>query len=145
VEDEASIDLEFVEGSGHIELSWTATDRRNEGVITGTLAEITIYDDRLVIHNVSNERELHFEDRLTQSSYHPQWFQEFFQRTVFDKDKGPAARNFIQASLLVSIVDALYRSAREGGRRQQLSSPDGLTWTGEESRSNGSELSDSRA
>ena len=114
VEDEAEIELEFPRAMGRIVLSWAASERSNAGVIRGTDGEITIYDDSLLVHNGANSR-LPFRDRLTQSSYHPEWFREMFRQKVLDRDRGEADRNFAEAGDLVSIIGAVYRSAGEQG------------------------------
>lgn len=117
VEDEAIIDLFFPSGTGRIELSWTASDRSNDGVIYGTEGKIAIYDDRIVVHNSATERSLPFAGRLTRSSYHPDWFQQMFRSTILDTDRREADRNFAEAGVLVGVIGAAYRSARLGGAR----------------------------
>jgi hypothetical protein len=64
----------------------------------------------------TGRREIAFHDRLTQSSYHPEWFQRVFQSGILDKDRDEADRNFAEAGVLVGIVSAVYRSARAGGQ-----------------------------
>jgi predicted dehydrogenase len=115
VEDEASIDLRFAGGTGRLELRWTAEGRANEGAIEGTRGKIAIYDDRIVVHNDANIEEIPFAGRLTESSFHPDWFQSMFRHDILDVGREEATRNFAEAGVLVGIVTAAYRSARIGG------------------------------
>lgn len=115
VEDEIEVELQFPSGTGRIELSWTADGRTNEGAIEGDEGSIQVQDDRIVVRNRSGERVLPFHDRLTQSSYHPEWFERMLRYNVFTTDRTEADRNFAEAGLLVDIITAAYRSAGDGG------------------------------
>jgi predicted dehydrogenase len=123
VEDEAVVDLEFGHGTGRIELSWTADGRSNEGCIRGENGEIAIHDDRIVVHNGTSNQTLPFGGRLTQSSYHAEWFEEMFRYNVLDESRLLADRNFSEAGALVGIIGAAYRSARDGGSPQRPAVP----------------------
>jgi predicted dehydrogenase len=115
VEDEALIDMLFPSAHGRIELSWVANGRTNGGMIRGSRGTITIHDDRLVIENSAGERELSFLGRLSESSYHPEWFRATFRANVLDERRDEADRNFAEAGVLVSAIQACYRSAQESG------------------------------
>jgi predicted dehydrogenase len=120
VEDEATLDLTFPstgvgERHGRIELSWTAADRRNAGSIEGTAGHIEVHDDRIVVDGLRGRRDLPFDDRLTVSSYHPEWFQAMIACTILSPDNAEAERNFAEAGALVRIVRAAYQSAENGG------------------------------
>jgi predicted dehydrogenase len=115
VEDEATIDLSFGNTTGRIELSWTADGRTNEGCILGERGNIAIHDDRIVVHNDEGDQTLPFNSRLTESSYNSDWFEEMFRYNVLDENRILADRNFAEAGALVSIIGAVYRSARDGG------------------------------
>lgn len=123
VEDEAVVTLTFSSARGRIELFWTAPGRSNDGLIEGADGNIIIFDDRIVVHNSAVVRELSFKGKLTQSSYHPDWFREVFRYNVLDTDRREADRNFAEAGVLVSVMSAAYRSARDGGEeiRPELS------------------------
>jgi predicted dehydrogenase len=123
VEDEAIVDLDFGQSTGRIELSWTASGRTNEGCIQGEKGEIAIHDDRIVVHNGTSDETLPFGGRLTQSSYHSEWFEEMFRHNVLDESRLLADRNFSEAGALVGIIGAAYRSARDGGSPQRPSIP----------------------
>lgn len=116
VEDEAILDLTFPSGRGKIELFWTASGRSNDGEIEGTQGKIAVYDDRMVVHNSAGTSESSFSGRVTESSYHPEWFREVFRHTILAVDRNEADRNFAEAGLLVRTIEAAYRSAREGGK-----------------------------
>jgi predicted dehydrogenase len=115
VEDEASIDLLFPAAHGRIELSWTAQGRTNDGLIEGSDGAITIQDDRVVIDGIGGLQELPFRDKLSLSSYHPNWFEAMLRYNVLDERRDEADRNFAQAGVLVSVIQAAYRSARSHG------------------------------
>jgi predicted dehydrogenase len=115
VEDEAQIELQFATGRGRIELSWTAGGRTNEGSIEGNTGTITTFDDCVVVENKAGRRKLPFSSRLSQSSYHPDWFQAVFQYNVLDAKRDEADRNFAEAGVLISTIRAAYRSAKERG------------------------------
>jgi predicted dehydrogenase len=115
VEDEATIDIEFAQGTARLELSWTASGRSNDGFIRGDHGEVTIHDDRVVVRTDKGVRDLPFNSRLTMSSYHPEWFEQMFRYNVLDENHREADRNFREAGALVSIIGTAYRSAREGG------------------------------
>lgn len=120
VEDEATLNLCFPNARGQIDLSWTAGQRGNSGEIIGTLGRIDIHDDRIVVRCGAGSRELPFSGRLTQLSYHPDWFRLMFRYNVLDPNRAEADRNFTEAGVLVSAITAAYRSARDGGTMQRL-------------------------
>jgi predicted dehydrogenase len=130
VEDEATIDLQFPDGDGWLELRWTAEDRSNSGEITGTHGRIAIYDGGIVVHNDANIEEIRFAGRLTESSFHPGWFELMFQRAILDIGGGEATRSFAEAGLLVEIVTAAYRSAQMGGEKCPVSPNGGVPGLG---------------
>lgn len=115
VEDEALIDMRFIRGHGRIELSWAADGRTNEGMILGSRGTIRAYDDRILVTNDCSSTEVPFESRLSQSSYHPEWFEAVFRYNVLDKSPSEADRNFAEAGAVVSAIRAAYRSAQERG------------------------------
>lgn len=115
VEDEALIDMTFTSGRGRIELSWTAGGRSNGGIISGSHGSIVIHDDCIVVRNRTGERALPFRGRLTESSYHPDWFRAMFRHDVLDERREAANRNFAEAGVLISAISAAYRSARRQG------------------------------
>jgi UDP-N-acetylglucosamine 3-dehydrogenase len=115
VEDEARIDLQFRQGTGRIELSWTADSRTNEGLLQGDRGDIRALDDRIIVTNENGARELPFSRKLSQSSYNPDWFESVFYYNVLESDFHEADRNFAEAGLLISTVRAAYRSTQQGG------------------------------
>ncbi|HLJ68456.1 MAG TPA: Gfo/Idh/MocA family oxidoreductase [Chloroflexota bacterium] len=122
VEDEATVELDFPSAEARIELAWTGRGRANSGEVVGTTGRIAIYDGRIVVHNGESDREMPFSGRLTESSYHPDWFRELIRMNVLDVDRSEADRNFAEAGTLVATVEAIYRSAEAQGepRRPEL-------------------------
>jgi predicted dehydrogenase len=115
VEDEATVEMQFASGTGRVELSWTSKERTNGGFIRGSDGSIAIYDDRIEVQAGDATHELPFAGRLTQSSYHPDWFQAMYRRNLLDEDRTEADRNFAEAGVLVSAIRAAYDSAKAGG------------------------------
>lgn len=115
VEDEATVEMQFASGTGRVELSWTSKERTNGGCIEGTRGTIAIHDDRIEVISDGGISELPFAGRLTQSSYHPDWFQAMYRCNVLDVDRTEADRNFEEAGVLVGTIQAAYDSAKAGG------------------------------
>lgn len=115
VEDEATVEMQFASGTGRVELSWTSKERTNGGFIQGSDGSIAIHDDRIEVKLGGETHEMPFAGRLTQSSYHPDWFQAMYQSNLLDQDRTEADRNFAEAGVLVSTIQAAYDSARAGG------------------------------
>lgn len=115
VEDEALIDLEFPSARSHMELSWTASGRENEGIIRGTQGCILTFDDRIEVRTGDVCRQVRFGDRVSQSSYHPEWFAAVFRNTVLVQSRREADRNFAEAGAVLGTIRAAYRSASRSG------------------------------
>lgn len=115
VEDEATIDLAFPGAWSHIELSWTARERENEGMIHGSDGSISTFDDRIEIRTGARIRRVPFGDRVSQSSYHPEWFAAVFRNTVLIESRREADRSFAEAGAVIGTIFAAYRSARAAG------------------------------
>jgi predicted dehydrogenase len=116
-EDEATLDLFFPDAAGRIELSWTSETRNNSGWIEGTRGTVQIHDDRITVSCPEGVRDLKLDDRLTLSSYHPEWFQSMLKASIIRPDSAESDRNFAEAGVLVSTIRAAYRSAGLGGVR----------------------------
>jgi predicted dehydrogenase len=115
VEDEAIIDMHFPAARGHMELSWTARGRENDGLIRGTHGSIKTFDDRIEIESGRGRRAVSFGDRVSRSSYHPEWFADVFRNTVLVKSRREADRNFAEAGAVLGTIRAAYRSASIDG------------------------------
>ena len=111
VEDEADIDLAFPHATGRIELSWASSRRVNDGEIVGTRGRIKIEDDRLAIQSGDDVRILPYGERLSDSSYHPEWFQALFTRIRADDQHHEGLRNLREAEMLISTLFAAYQPA----------------------------------
>jgi predicted dehydrogenase len=142
VEDEALIDMAFLSGRGRIELSWTAPGRTNAGVIQGQRGTISVLDDRIVVEGSKGRKELPFRDRLTESSYHPGWFEAVFRDNVLNESRVEADRNFAEAGTLVGAIQAAYRSAKDSGAPCRPTFPRleeaGVAWDENGERAHGS-------
>lgn len=120
VEDQAALDLTYPRGRARIELSWTAPARANAGHIVGTTGRLDIHDDRVTVHASSEVHTLPFDDRLTRSSYHPDWFGAMLAATLLSAASEEADRTFHEAGLLVDTISAAYDSARHGGAERAI-------------------------
>ena len=120
VEDEATVEMRFPGGTGRVELSWTSRDRTNGGFIEGTNGSIAIHDDRIEVSSDAGTSEVPFAGRLTQSSYHPDWFRAMYRCNLLDADRTEADRNFEEAGVLVKTIQAAYDSAKAGGKPHRL-------------------------
>lgn len=111
VEDHATLDLEFPRARGHIELSWAAPHRTNDGAIVGTRGTIRIGDEGLEIRSVDGLRYHAYGERLSDSSYHPEWFQALFASTIADARQVQSRQNMREAHMLVTTLFKAYHRA----------------------------------
>ena len=112
VEDEAELDLSFPNATGRIELSWASANRTNDGEIVGTRGTIKIEDNQLSINSDRGARVVRYGERLSDSSYHPEWFQALFANVRADVHRHEGVRNLREAYMLVSTLFAAYQPAR---------------------------------
>jgi predicted dehydrogenase len=81
VEDTAIVEVQFESPNGQsrtadIFLTWASNERRNWGVLSGTLGQLSIEDDTLRLELRDGSHELfHFGSRLSAGSHHPDWFE----------------------------------------------------------------------
>ena len=112
VEDAAHCEIDFAELRATIELRWGAAERRTAGVVHGSLGEIAIEDDRLVVKVAGREPEgTRFSPSLSASSYHPEWFPallEDFRAEI--EHVARRGRNLAEAVRVAELMAAAYRS-----------------------------------
>ncbi len=104
VEDHAHIHLTFPDATGRIELSWAAGGRTNDGEIIGADGTILIEDDGLLVRTKSGEQTLRYGERLSDSSYHPEWFTALFSQILADDSHDEATRNLDEAEMLLGVL-----------------------------------------
>jgi predicted dehydrogenase len=81
VEDTAVVSMRFASANGHsptanIFLTWASPQRRNQGMIQGSLARLTIEDNFLSLaRNDGRQERLEFDAGLSSGSHHPDWFE----------------------------------------------------------------------
>jgi predicted dehydrogenase len=116
VEDVATLDIEFPQATGRIELSWAAPTRTNDGEIVGTQGSVSIEDDRLVIRTDAGEVSRPYNERLSDSSYHPEWFVALFNQILSDETNATGQANLREAKMLVTTLFQAYgyRAERAG-------------------------------
>jgi len=115
VENAAECELDFGGIVARITLRWGAPERKTGGAVRGSLGEIAIEDDRLVVTRQGAEPETtRFAPALSASSYHPEWFPALladFREEVLHPDRRGA--NFAEAVRVGELVAAAYRSRGE--------------------------------
>jgi predicted dehydrogenase len=116
VEDRAECEIDFGGPRVRIELRWGAAERRTAGRVHGSLGEIAIEDDRLVVTAANGAREeTRFAPPLAASSYHPEWFPallEDFRAEIQHPDR--RGRNLAEAVRVAELIAAAYRSEGRG-------------------------------
>lgn len=113
VEDRAECEIDFGGARAAIELRWGASERRTAGRVRGSLGEIAIEDDRLVVVRTGRSpEETRFSPSLSASSYHSEWFpgllEDFRSEMQHPERRG---RNLAEAVRVTELVAAAYRSA----------------------------------
>ena len=108
VEDVATLDIGFPHATGRIELSWAAPTRTNDGEIVGTRGSIAIEDDRLVIRTGAGQVTRQYGERLSDSSYHPEWFISLFNQILGDDSKATGQANLREAKMLLTTLFQAY-------------------------------------
>ncbi|MDB5077518.1 MAG: putative Oxidoreductase domain protein [Chloroflexi bacterium] len=108
VEDVATIDLKFPNATGRIELSWAAPSRTNDGEIIGEHGTIRIEDHGLIIRTARGEQSRPYGERLSDSSYHPEWFVALFSQILNDQSKAEGRRNLQEAEMLLTTLFQVY-------------------------------------
>lgn len=114
VEDYAVLDLAFPQARGRIELSWAASSRDNDGEIVGTTGRIEIRDAGLTLRTAAGTTHHPYGERLSDSSYHPEWFQALFTGILADRRRAEGQRNMREAHMLVTTLFDAYATARAG-------------------------------
>jgi predicted dehydrogenase len=112
VEDAVECDIDFGTLRARIELRWGAPERRTAGRARGSLGEVQIVDDRLVVAvDGRPPQETRFAPALSASSYHPEWFPallEDFRAEMQHPDR--RGRNLAEAMRVAEMIAAAYRS-----------------------------------
>jgi predicted dehydrogenase len=118
VEDYAMLDLEFPDARGRIELSWAAPGRTNDGEVVGTGGMIRIGDEGVTISSPDGVVEHAYGERLSDSSYHPQWFKALFTAILGDAKQTRGQENMREAQMLVDTLFKAYRPVRAATPQQ---------------------------
>jgi predicted dehydrogenase len=113
VEDTATCEVIFPHACAHIHLTWTAEQRRNQGVIRGEQGEIRLEDTRLVVcRNAGEQYEIHLPAALSAGSYHPDWLASLlgdFQAALQEPWRYSAGLQ--EAETCLRLILLAYRSA----------------------------------
>ncbi len=122
LDEAARVVVTFPSSTGYLHLTWNAAARRNAAIVHGDQGVLLLDDDRLVVSaRGGRPEETPFASALSAGSYHDDWFRALFPQFVAEI-RDPAARgaNLREAGWCVTLIDAAYRSAEEGGREVPL-------------------------
>ena len=111
VEDSAVLEIAFPDARGRIELSWAALTRTNDGEIVGSGGRITIHDDRLTVHSARGIVAYPYGERLSDSSYHPEWFRALFAQILGDTSRTLGRQHMHEAGMLTRTLFDAYAAA----------------------------------
>ena len=112
VEDSAVLEIAFPRVRGTIELSWAAPTRTNDGEIIGTNGRIAIGDDRLTVYSADGTVAYPYGERLSDSSYHPEWFRALFAQILGDTSRALGRQHMHEAGMLTRILFGAYAGVR---------------------------------
>lgn len=125
-ESEVAATLLFPNGLAQVYLSWNAGVRKVIYTVQGSSGAIIVDDDELQLASAFRPSEP--ERRRIASDWgdasHVHWFEPLFERfraAISEQDY--AGRDAREAVLCVDLIDAVYRSAGQGGREIRLSHP----------------------
>jgi predicted dehydrogenase len=116
LEDTATLTLDLTSGSGHIYLTWTASERSNHIEIEGEQGQINVVDDSVVVRSNCGERRWSCPPSLSEGSHHPDWFvgvAEDFRIAATGGDRD----NLEEAVLCARLIDLAQQSGAVGGTR----------------------------
>jgi predicted dehydrogenase len=105
VENEATLTLEFPNGTARIFLTWKAEARRNTMRLLGDRGQIVIDDDRLKV----GREAIQFESGLSAGSHHADWFAAMLPDVIANFRNPDTARgSFDEAALCLSVIRRAY-------------------------------------
>jgi predicted dehydrogenase len=105
VENEATLTLEFPNGTARIFLTWKAEARRNTMRLLGDRGQIVIDDDRLKV----GREAIQFESGLSAGSHHADWFAAMLPDVIASFRAPDTAReSFDEAALCLSVIRRAY-------------------------------------
>jgi len=117
VEDTALCAIDFPSLAAEIRLTWAASERHTRWSLIGRDGQLTIDDDRLVLHGRGGEHTRQLTTALSAGSHHPDWFGGViaeFGRALDDPTR-PAA-NQAEAELCVRMLNLAYASGAQHSR-----------------------------
>ncbi len=118
VEDTAKVRIEFNGGSqvAEIFLTWASRLRKNSGLAEGSLGQIHIEDDRLILNKKNAPPEtIPFESPLSAGSHHPDWFGFVIDEFLSElSDPALSGRNFRTAQMCLNLVEKAKESSGKG-------------------------------
>jgi len=119
LEDTATVDLDFGDGSGRVYLTWTANERANRLEIEGSKAKLRIEGPDVVLAGVSGEQRFACPPALSEGSHHPDWFDGVVRDFLEAIDKGGEG-NLPEALLCARLIDLAQRSSAAGADKLAL-------------------------
>lgn len=123
VEDTALCAVDFPSLAAEIRLTWAASERHTRWQLVGRDGELTIDDDRLVLHG-RTEHTRRLTTALSAGSHHPDWFSGVITEfgRALDDPTGQAA-NRAEAELCVLMLNLAYASGAQQSRTLDIPAP----------------------
>jgi predicted dehydrogenase len=124
VEDTAFCAITFPSLTAEVRLTWAAGERHTRWRLVGDGGELTVDDDRLVVHGRGTQQTHRLTTALSAGSHHPDWFAgviaEF--RRALDDPTVPGA-NQTEAELCVRMLNLAYASGAQDSRTLDIPAP----------------------
>jgi len=124
VEDTALCAITFPSLTAEIRLTWAATERHTRWQLVGHDGEMSIDDDRLVMHGHGAEHSRRLTTALSAGSHHPDWFSGVINefRQALD-DPTVHGTNQAEAELCVLMLNLAYASGAQHSRTLDIPAP----------------------
>lgn len=122
LDDSARVALVFPGADAFLHLTWRTPARRNAIMVLGDEGVLAIDDDRLLMAGRGQEmEERRFPVALSTGSHHEDWFRALLPHFLAEvRDPSVRGANLREAAWCVTLTDAAYRSAADGGRAVEV-------------------------
>ncbi len=116
VEDTADVLFEYEDISARLFFTWTGQERSNSIFIQGSLGEIRVMDDTILVENESGSSRIAFAEGLSAGSHHADWYGAVLDEFISEmKDPQAAGRNFREAACCFNLLEHCKMSSSSGG------------------------------
>ncbi len=116
VEDTADVLFEYEDIKARLFFTWAGQERSNSILIQGTLGEIRVMDDTILVENETGSSRISFAEGLSAGSHHADWYGAVLDEFIVEmKDPQAAGRNFHEAACCFNLLEHCKRSSSSGG------------------------------